>query len=267
MQKSMENAVDSLLEVDHLTVQHRRPGSRERFLAVDGVSMRIGAAEVVGLVGESGSGKTSVAMAVTALGVHTSGTVRLLGRDLSRIGTRTLRALRPDVQVIFQDPHGSLDPRQRIDAGLRELRRLQPERAAWATNVELLEMVRLDTNVLQRYPHQLSGGQAQRMCIARALLMRPKLLVADEPTSGLDVSVQAEILRLLLELRDSTSVAILFISHDLGVVRRICDRVYVMLRGRIVEQGSTREVFEHPSHEYTQCLIASAPGRGREVAV
>ena len=151
--------------------------------------------------------------------------------------------------------------------GCVEVRPLQPARAGWTTDVELLEMVRLNPNVLQRYPHQLSGGQAQRVCIARALLLRPKLLVADEPTSGLDVSVQAEVLRLLLELRDSTSVAILFISHDLGVVRQICDRVYVMLRGRIVEQGDTREVFEHPKHEYTQGLIASAPGQGREVAV
>jgi ABC-type glutathione transport system ATPase component len=259
----MENAVDALLDTDQLTVQYQHPGSRQKFRAVDGVCMHVGPAEVVGIVGESGSGKTSVAMAVTALGPHVSGTIRLLGQDLARLDSRKLRALRPDVQVIFQDPHGSLDPRQRIGAGLRELRRLQPKRSGWVTDEELLELVRLNPNVLPRYPHQLSGGQAQRVCIARALLTRPRLLVADEPTSGLDVSVQAEVLRLLLELRDATSVAILFISHDLEVVRRICDRVYVMLAGRIVEEGDTRTVFEAPQHEYTQKLIASAPGRGR----
>ncbi len=263
----MDDAVDAVLDVDQLTVEHQRPGSREKFRAVDGVSLQVRGAEIVGIVGESGSGKTSVAMAVTALGAHSSGTVRLLGRDVRSVGARALRALRPDVQVIFQDPHGSLDPRQRIGSGLRELRRLQPERTQWTTDADLLELVRLNPNVVDRYPHQLSGGQAQRVCIARALLMRPKLLVADEPTSGLDVSVQAEVLRLLVELRDSTSVAILFISHDLGVVRRICDRVYVMLRGQVVEEGATGEVFQAPQHEYTQRLIASAPGRGREVSV
>lgn len=261
----MDGAFDDVLDVDQLTVEHQRPGSREKFRAVDGVSMRIGPAEVVGVVGESGSGKTSVAMAVTALGALSSGNVRLLGNEVRTANAKKLRAMRPDVQVIFQDPHGSLDPRQKIGAGFRELRRLQPQRTRWTTDAELLEMVRLNPNVLDRYPHQLSGGQAQRVCIGRALLMRPKLLVADEPTSALDVSVQAEVLRLLLELRDATSVAILFISHDLGVVRRICDRVYVMLKGQVVESGDTRAVFDDPQHDYTQRLIASAPGRARQV--
>lgn len=263
----MDDAVDALLDVDQLIVEHQRPDSRESFRAVDGVCLRVSPAEVVGIVGESGSGKTSVAMAVTALGAHTNGVVRLLGKDITKASARQLRAMRPDVQLIFQDPHGSLDPRQGIGAGLRELRRLQPERTNWTNDNDLLELVRLNPNVVERYPHQLSGGQAQRVCIARALLMRPKLLVADEPTSGLDVSVQAEVLRLLMELRDTTGVAILFISHDLGVVRRICDRVYVMLRGQVVEAGVTTTVFESPQHDYTQRLIASAPGRGREMVV
>ena len=251
----------ALVEVDGLTVEHVHPGSRERFSAVRGVSLRIDPAEMAGVVGESGSGKTSLALAVAALGTHTSGAVRLMGTDVTTLRPRALRALRPDVQVIFQDPHGSLDPRQRIRSGLRELRRLQPRRTSWTSDEELLASVKLGPELLDRYPHQLSGGQAQRVCIARALLMQPRLLVADEPTSGLDVSVQAEVLRLLLDLRESKSIAVLFISHDLGVVRRICDRVYVMLRGEVVEEGATDEVFDRPQHPYTADLIAAIPGR------
>ncbi len=255
-----------LVEVDDLVVEHLRRGSRVSFAAVKNVSMHIDTAEIVGVVGESGSGKTSLAMALTALGTHTSGTVRLLGTDLTSLSPRAMRALRPEVQVIFQDPHGSLDPRQRVRSGLAELRRLQPERTAWVDDADLLARVKLAPELLDRFPHQLSGGQAQRVCIARALLMRPRVLVADEPTSGLDVSVQAEVLRLLLDLRDSTSVAIMFISHDLSVVRRICDRVYVMLRGEVVEDGRTVDVFDDPQHPYTRKLLDAVPGRAlREV--
>ena len=254
---------ERIVGVSDLTVVHqRRGGGRgERFAAVDGVSLDLHAGEVVAVVGESGSGKTTLAMALTALGAHTSGTVELLGRDLARLSQRQIRALRPEVQVIFQDPHGSLDPRQSVKAGFKELRGLQPGRTRWIDDAGLLAQVRLSPDLLDRYPHQLSGGQAQRVCIARALLMRPRVLVADEPTSGLDVSVQAEVLRLLLELRETTGVAILFISHDLSVVRRISDRVYVMRHGRVVEQGETAAVLDAPQEPYTRQLIAAVPGR------
>ncbi len=252
-----------VVEVDGLTVRFRT-GARARrphHTAVDGVSLRVGGGEIVGVVGESGSGKTTLGMAVAGLGPRTSGEIRVLGRDLAALRPAELRNLRPEVQVIFQDPHGSLDPRQSVRSGLRELRGLQPERTSWIGDEELMAQVRLAPDLLGRMPHQLSGGQAQRVCIARALLMRPRLLVADEPTSGLDVSVQAEVLGLLLRLRETTGVSVLFVSHDLSVVRRICDRVYVMLRGRVVEEGTAARVLEEPVHEYTRRLVAAVPGR------
>ncbi|MDX6739453.1 dipeptide/oligopeptide/nickel ABC transporter ATP-binding protein [Actinocorallia sp. A-T 12471] len=249
-----------VVEVDALTVRYRA-GVRGGHTAVDGVSLRVEGGEIVGVVGESGSGKTTLGMAVAGLGPRTSGTIRVLGRDLAALRPAELRRLRPEVQVIFQDPHGSLDPRQSVRSGLRELRALQPERTGWIDDAELMAQVRLAPDLLGRMPHQLSGGQAQRVCIARALLMRPKLLVADEPTSGLDVSVQAEVLGLLMRLRETTGVSVLFVSHDLSVVRRICDRVYVMLHGRVVEEGPAARVLEAPVEDYTRRLVAAVPGR------
>ncbi|GAA2733410.1 ABC transporter ATP-binding protein [Actinocorallia aurantiaca] len=256
-----ERASERIVEVDELTVEYRTGGRRGHHTAVDRVSLHVDGGEIVGVVGESGSGKTTLGMAVAGLGPRTSGEIRLLGRDLRTLGAADLRRLRPEVQVIFQDPHGSLDPRQSVRSGLRELRGLQPERTGWIDDEELLRQVRLSPDLLGRLPHQLSGGQAQRVCIARALLMRPRLLVADEPTSGLDVSVQAEVLGLLLRLRETTGVAVLFVSHDLSVVRRICDRVHVMLRGRVVEEGPAGRVLEAPEHEYTRKLVSAVPGR------
>ena len=257
------DAAAPVIEVAGLSVVHERRGvgAAKTLKAVDDVSLTVGAGEIVGVVGESGSGKSSLAMAITGLGRLTSGSVRLLGREISSLGQRELRALRGDIQVVFQDPHGSLDPRQSVRAGLAELRRLQPERTRWISDEELMVHVKLPPEILSRFPHQLSGGQAQRVCIARALLLRPRLLVADEPTSGLDVSVQADVLTLLLELRDTEGIAILFISHDLSVVRRLCDRVYVMVNGRVVEDGPATEVFDDPTHAYTRHLIAAIPGR------
>lgn len=252
-----------VVEADHIVVRHPRRGGRGGHLtAVDGVSLSVRPGEIVGIVGESGSGKTSLAMAITSLGRLSGGTVRLLGTDTGTLRPRALRRARADVQVVFQDPHGSLDPRQSVRAGLAELRALQPERSSWITDEELMERVKLDPALLSRFPHQLSGGQAQRVCIARALLLRPRVLVADEPTSGLDVSVQADVLRLLLELRETTGIAILLVSHDLSVVRQLCDRIYVMLEGRIVEEGPPGEVFDAPEHEYTRRLVDAIPGRG-----
>jgi len=251
---------EPVLVVDELIVEHQDRASGEVFRAVDNVSMTIGAGESVAVVGESGSGKTTLAMAVTALGARGRGEIRLLGRPLASLSRRELRALRPDVQVVMQDPHGSLDPRQSVLSGFRELRRLQPQRTAWIDDEGLLARVRLSPKILRHYPHQLSGGQAQRVCIARALLMRPRLIVADEPTSGLDVSVQADVLDLLREVRAETGASLLMISHDLAVVRALCDQVHVMYRGRVMESGPTEVVFTNPQDDYTRQLLDAVPG-------
>ncbi|WP_433528411.1 ABC transporter ATP-binding protein [Micromonospora sp. CA-263727] len=249
-----------VLVLDDLVVEHRNRSTGEVFRAVDHVSLSIEAGASVAVVGESGSGKTTLAMAATGLGTWGHGNIRLLGHSLSTIGRRELRRLRPEVQVVFQDPHGSLDPRQSVRSGLRELRTLQPRRTAWIGDAELLDRVRLGPEILDRYPHQLSGGQAQRVCIARALLMRPRLIVADEPTSGLDVSVQADVLTLLRQIRTGSGAALLMISHDLAVVRSLCDEVHVMYRGQVVEAGPCEQVFVAPVHEYTRELLAAVPG-------
>ena len=258
---SAERTTVPVVEAVGVSVRHPRRGGGT-FVAVDDVSLHLLPGEIVGVVGESGSGKTSLAMAIAQLGRLSDGTVRLLGTDLATLGHRELRRTRADMQVVFQNPHGSLDPRQSVRAGFAELRALQPERTRWITDEELMTRVKLSPELLARFPHQLSGGQAQRVCIARALLLHPKVLVADEPTSGLDVSVQADVLKLLLELRETTGIAILFISHDLSVVRRLCDRVHVMLEGKVVEEGPTEEVFRRPRHEYVKRLLTAIPGRG-----
>lgn len=253
---------EPVLMVSELTVVHRRKGARRThsLTAVDGVSVSVGPGEIVGIVGESGSGKTSLAMAVARLRPFASGDIRLLGEDLGVLRGTALRSIRSQLQLIFQDPHGSLDPRQSVRSGFAELRRLHPERTDWITDDELMDRVKLPATLRTRYPHQLSGGQAQRVCIARALLTRPRVLIADEPTSGLDVSVQAEILRLLLELRDQFGISLLLITHDLGIVRRVCDRVYVMLTGQVVEEGPADQVLVAPAHEYTRRLLGAVPG-------
>jgi len=230
--------------------------------AVRGVSIVVAPGELVGIVGESGSGKSSIALAVAGIGRVTSGTIRILGKDRSRLPSgREGRAGRADVQMVFQDPYSSLDPRQTIRSGLRELRHLHPARTDWISDEELLRNVGLQANLLSRYPHQLSGGQCQRISIARALLLQPAVLIADEPTSSLDVSVQAQILNLVLDLQAKRGFGVLFISHDLGVVRQVCERVYVLQSGLVVEAGVTETVFAEPSEPYTQRLIASIPGR------
>ncbi|GAA1042691.1 hypothetical protein GCM10009557_69310 [Virgisporangium ochraceum] len=251
---------DPVLVVDNLVVEHRNRTTGEVFRAVDRVSLRIDAGESVAVVGESGSGKTTLAMAATGLGTRGEGDIRLLGHSLATVSRRDLRRLRPEAQVVFQDPHVWLDPRQSVRSGFAELRGLQRERTSWITDAELLARVRLAPELLDRFPHQLSGGQAQRVCIARALLMRPRLIVADEPTSGLDVSVQADVLNLLREIRATTGAALLMISHDLAVVRSVCDSVHVMFRGRVVESGPCEKVFADPQDDYTRELLAAMPG-------
>jgi len=247
-------------------VKTYRDGRRSR-VAVDGVSLSVAAGETVGIVGESGSGKTTVARIVLGLVTPDAGEVILAGHRWSGIGEAQRRRLRHEVQLIAQDPLGSFDPRytvgQIIGESLDAARIQGAERRARV--FEVLDQVRLGPQFLDRHPRSLSGGQRQRVSIARALAPRPQLLVADEPVSALDVSVQADILDLLGDLQAETGTAILFISHDLGVVNHLADRVLVMTGGRVVEEGRAVEVFSRPRHPYTQRLLAALPSVG-EVA-
>jgi len=233
--------------------------------ALNGVSFKVEAGRSLGIVGESGSGKSTIARLVMALDTPTAGSVQLLGRDLHTLPRAALRTARRDFQMVFQDPYGSLDPRQTVarivaeplEALAEASRKEQRERAA-----ESLAAVGLRTTDMDKYPHEFSGGQRQRIAIARALITRPKLIVADEPVSALDVSVQAQVLNLLRDLQRRTGVAYLFITHDLGVVRQIADFVLVLSAGRVVEQGSTDQILTAPAADYTKLLIASTPQPG-----
>ena len=219
--------------------------------------------ELVGLVGESGSGKTSVARVALGLLRPARGEVSVLGRTWSEMSSRDERHFRADIQGVFQDPIATLDPRQRIDRGLHELRRYHPTRSVGVSDEELFAQVDLTPGMLHRYPHQLSGGQAQRVAIARALLLEPRILIADEATSSLDVSLQAQIMRLVRKISLERHLGVIVVSHDITVVRHMCDRIYVMSEGRVVEEGVTREVLDTPVHEHTRNLVNAVPGRRR----
>ena len=259
----------ALLVVDKLSKRYKLP--REHLLsaapevqALDGVSFELHAGQSLGIVGESGSGKSTLARLVMALESPTSGSVLLEGADLHALSPSALRAARAKLQMVFQDPYGSLDPRRTVLQTVSEplavlhgaSRAEQRERAG-----EALAAVGLRPQDLGKYPHEFSGGQRQRIAIARALITRPKLIVADEPVSALDVSVQAQVLNLMQDLQDRFGVTYLFISHDLAVVDLVCDEVIVLWQGRIVEQGSPDRLFTDPQHPYTQRLLAAVPGR------
>lgn len=230
--------------------------------AVDGVSFAIASGKTLGLAGESGCGKSTLARTVIRLEDPTEGKVSFAGNDMAHAAGRSLFQLRRDIQMIFQDPYSSLNPRMTIGRIVREplaihklgTRQEQVERVR-----ELLETVGLTSDVLDRYPHEFSGGQRQRVGIARALALDPKLVIADEPVSALDVSVQSQVLNLMVRLQEERSLAYLFISHDLSVVRHISDVVAIMYLGRIVEIGPADEVFRNPAHPYTRVLIEAIP--------
>jgi len=250
-----------LLQVNDVRVDFTQ-GRSPVFQALKGVSLRIDAGETVGLVGESGSGKTTLGRVILGLTEATAGQVLFDGQDITHLSRAARRELARDIQVVFQDPYGSLNPARTIGDTLAEpllndatLTRQDIQRRI----VEVLERVGMPVDTASRYPNQFSGGQRQRIAIARAVIGKPRLVVCDEPVSALDLSVQAQVLNLLNELQRSMGLAMLFISHDLTVVRHVSHRTVVLYRGDIVEQGSAEQVHHHPQHPYTRALLAAAP--------
>jgi len=264
-----------LLQVTQLVRHYPLPRTHlcqtpQQVQALQGVDLRVESGRSLGIVGESGSGKSTLARLVMALDTPTAGTVHLLGRDLHRLPAAELRHARRDFQMVFQDPYGSLDPHQKVErivteplqAQGRTSRAEQREQAA-----QVLAQVGLRSTDLGKYPHEFSGGQRQRIAIARALITRPRLIVADEPVSALDVSVQAQVLNLMLDLQQQFGITYLLISHDLAVVNHLCDEVVVLYQGRIVERGTPEELLFNAQHPYTRALVSAVPriepGRAR----
>ena len=251
-----------LLDLHELRLQYRLP-SGGLHSALDGVSLQLWPGETLGLVGESGCGKSTLARAVMRLVPLQAGRIHFDGEDIGRLPRRTLaQRVRPSLQMVFQDPYASLNPRTRIGDALVEPLRIHRRGTAQEQHAQALDMlarVGLAAEAAQRYPHEFSGGQRQRIAIARALMLRPRLLVCDEAVSALDVSVRAQVLNLLLELRQSLGLAMLFISHDLAVVEYIADRVAVLYLGRIMEIAPARDIIRTPKHPYTQALLSAVP--------
>ncbi|MGI5377167.1 ABC transporter ATP-binding protein [Streptomyces sp. CA-251387] len=258
----MTTSPQALLSIRNVSMTF--PGRRRRAApvrAVDNISFEVAAGETLGLVGESGCGKSTTGRMIVRLLEPTTGSITYDGRDISHLGRRELRPLRRHLQMVFQDPHSSLNPRQTVARIISEPLLVQGSPAADARKraAELMELVGLIPEHIDRFPHEFSGGQAQRIGIARALATGPRLIVADEPVSALDVSVQAQIVNLMQRLQRELSLAYVFIAHDLSVVKRACDRVAVMYLGRIVEIGPKERVYAAPAHPYTRALLSAVP--------
>ncbi|WP_419883608.1 ABC transporter ATP-binding protein [Peribacillus sp. B-H-3] len=257
----------TLLKVNDLKVHFPIKGGFFRRVvdyvrAVDGVSFELQQGETYGLVGESGSGKSTTGKAIVKLEKVTSGQILFDGKDLAKLNRREIKPFRKDIQMIFQDPYSSLNPKKRvldiIAEPLRNFERMSPGEEKKVVQ-SFLDKVGLNPESIYKYPHEFSGGQRQRIGIARSLSLKPKLIIADEPVSALDVSVQAQVLNFLQDLQKEFNLTYLFVGHDLGVIRHMCDRMGVMYRGRLVEEGTSQEIYENPQHIYTQRLIAAIP--------
>ncbi len=251
----------SLLEFKDVNIIYKKKS--EETHAVKDVSLNINPGEIVGLVGESGCGKTSLGRAAIGLTSISSGSIFFEDTSIHEVSYKKRKKILKKMQMIFQDPYGSLNPRLQIGTALLDVMDVHSigdnKNDRLARALKLLDSVDLPENSIERYPHEFSGGQRQRICIARALTLEPSIIIADEPVSALDVSIQSEILELLESLRGERKLAFLFISHDLSVVRNLCDRVAVMFNGKIVETGIAKEVIDNPKHEYTQKLVNAVP--------
>ncbi len=263
MNTNKDNKSD-VLSIKDLRVHYAvRDGFHKKSLkAVNGIDLHIGAGECLGLVGESGCGKSTLAAAIMGLVPLTSGSIQIDGQDSQKLSVQDPLAQARNVQMVFQDPFASLNPRRSVretlSAPLR-LHGIKDRHEVEKRITDILDKVGMKADAADRWPHEFSGGQRQRLCIARALIVKPKLLVCDEPVSALDVSIRAQIINLLLDLKDELGISLLMISHDLGVVEHMSDRIAVMYLGRIVEEGIWSDLFTNPLHPYTQALIASIP--------
>lgn len=248
---------ESLLQLDKLTVRYRLPG-KGTLTAVNEVSLGLGAGQVLGLVGESGCGKSTLARAICGLEAIHSGSILFEGTPIGRLGMRTRPRDLLRIQMVFQNPYASLNPRRTVGAQIADGLRINPQRDSWSVS-GLLEEVELPVDVAHRFPHQFSGGQRQRIAIARAIATGPSLLIGDEPIASLDASLQAKVASLMRRLALESGASMLFITHDLAVVRTIADEIAVMNRGEIVERGPVEQVWRHPANAYTQRLLAAIP--------
>ncbi|RID87560.1 ABC transporter ATP-binding protein [Peribacillus asahii] len=251
----------------HTVVDHVR--------AVDGVSFELQKGETYGLVGESGSGKSTTGKAIVKLHQVTAGTITFQGKDLTYLSRGEMKPFRKDIQMIFQDPYSSLNPKKRVlDIIAEPIRNFERVSVTEERKIvqQYLERVGLNPDSIYKYPHEFSGGQRQRIGIARSLTLKPKLIIADEPVSALDVSVQAQVLNFLQDLQKEFQLTYLFVGHDLGVIRHMCDRIGVMYRGRLVEEGTSQDIYKNPQHIYTKRLMAAVPdlspdARGQKIGL